>query len=73
MNMEAKPLQFSGAANAAAGTAETPPATKKSGRARRLARATALFAVLGVVAYFTYPWPRGGRMSFSMTPASRQI
>ena len=55
MNMEAKPLQFSGAANADAGTAETPPA-KKSGRARRFARATALFAVLGFVAYFTYPW-----------------
>jgi membrane fusion protein (multidrug efflux system) len=56
MNMETKPSQFSGAAHADAGTDETPPATKKSGRGRRLVRATALFAVLGVVAYFTYPW-----------------
>lgn len=56
MNMETKPLQFSGAAHADAGPVETPPATKKSGRGRRLFRTTALFAALGVVAYFTYPW-----------------
>jgi membrane fusion protein (multidrug efflux system) len=54
MNMEAKPSQFSGAGHAEGGTVETPAVTKKkSGRGRRFVRMAAL---LGVVAYFTYPW-----------------
>jgi len=57
MNMEAKPSQFSGTEHAAAGTVETSPATKKkSGRGRRFVRTAAILAMLGVVAYFTYPW-----------------
>ena len=57
MNMEAKPSQFSGAGHAEGGSVETPAVTKKkSGRGRRFVRMAALLAVLGVVAYFTYPW-----------------
>lgn len=55
--MEAKPLQFPQAEHADGGAVETPAvAKKKSGRGHRFVRMAGLLAVLGVVAYFTYPW-----------------
>lgn len=57
MNMEAKPSQFAEPEGAAVDFVEEPTAaTKKNGSGRRFVRMAAILAMLGVVAYFTYPW-----------------
>ena len=64
MNLEAKPSQFVkvegmdvAAAKESGDTIDTPHNRKRSGaQARRLARMIGLFALLGLGAYYTYPW-----------------